>query len=142
MNGLFLFLGTFLAATIEGVEMAAILVGVGTTRGWRSTILGAVAGFSLLAALTACFAFRFKGCEWSSDPCCSFSDCNGLRKLCYGLHDRVRRNEHRLKVKRSHPRASIGMRSWLPSKRLLEGLEIAFIVVTFGAEANQLAQPL
>jgi hypothetical protein len=32
MNGLFLFLATFLAATIEGVEMAALLVGVGTAR--------------------------------------------------------------------------------------------------------------
>jgi uncharacterized membrane protein len=52
MSGLFLFLATFLAATIEGLEMAAILVGVGTARGWRSTILGAVAGFSLLTVLT------------------------------------------------------------------------------------------
>ena len=52
MNGLFLFLATFLAATIEGVEMAAIVVGVGTARGWRSTILGALAGFALLTALT------------------------------------------------------------------------------------------
>ena len=52
MNGLFLFLATFLAATIEGVEMAAILVGVGIARGWRSTILGSLAGFALLAVLT------------------------------------------------------------------------------------------
>jgi hypothetical protein len=35
MSGIFLVLATFLAATIEGVEMMAILVGVGTTRGWR-----------------------------------------------------------------------------------------------------------
>ena len=52
MNGLFLFLATFLAATIEGVEMAAILVGVGTARGWRSTIFGSLAGFALLTVLT------------------------------------------------------------------------------------------
>ena len=52
MNGLFLFLATFLAANIEGVEMAAILVGVGTARGWRSTILGSLAGFALLTVLT------------------------------------------------------------------------------------------
>ena len=52
MNGLFLFLSKFLGATIEGVEMAAILVGVGMACGWRSTILGALAGFALLAALT------------------------------------------------------------------------------------------
>jgi hypothetical protein len=41
LNGPFLFLATFLAATIERVEMAAILVGVGTVRGWRPTIFGA-----------------------------------------------------------------------------------------------------
>jgi uncharacterized membrane protein len=45
-------LATFLAAAIEGVEMMAILVGVGATRGWRSTLLGATAGFALLAAFT------------------------------------------------------------------------------------------
>jgi len=39
MNGLLLFLATFLAATIEGVEIAAILVGVGTARGWRNNSL-------------------------------------------------------------------------------------------------------
>src|SRR5205085_10197413 len=52
MNEVLLILATFLAATIEGVEMMAILVGVGATRGWRSTLLGAAAGFALLAGLT------------------------------------------------------------------------------------------
>jgi uncharacterized membrane protein len=48
MNGIFLILATFLAATIEGVAMMAILVGVGTTRGWQSALSGALlAGFSL-----------------------------------------------------------------------------------------------
>src|SRR5437667_3464638 len=52
MNGMFPIVATFLAASIEGTEMIAILVGVGATRGWRSTLLGAAAGFALLAALT------------------------------------------------------------------------------------------
>jgi uncharacterized membrane protein len=52
MSGMFLILATFLAATIEGVEMMAILVGEGAARGWRSTLLGAAAGFALLAGLT------------------------------------------------------------------------------------------
>ena len=46
MSGMFLVIATFLAATIEGVDMMAILVGVGATRGWRSTLLGAAAGFA------------------------------------------------------------------------------------------------
>jgi uncharacterized membrane protein len=37
---MFLVLAAFLAATIEGVEMMAILVGVGATRGRRSFCLG------------------------------------------------------------------------------------------------------
>src|SRR6266481_7072196 len=52
MSGIFPILATFLAASIEGTEMMAILVGVGATRGWRSTILGAAAGFAILAGLT------------------------------------------------------------------------------------------
>jgi uncharacterized membrane protein len=52
MSGVFIVLATFLAATIEGVEMMAILIGVGATRGWRSTLLGAAAAFGLLSALT------------------------------------------------------------------------------------------
>src|SRR6266446_7050308 len=52
MSGMFTILATFLAASIEGVEMMAILVGVGATRGWRSTLLGAAAGFVILVGLT------------------------------------------------------------------------------------------
>jgi uncharacterized membrane protein len=55
VNEIFLILATFLAATIEGVEMMAILVGVGATGGWRSALLGAAAGFALLAGLTLTF---------------------------------------------------------------------------------------
>ncbi|HEV3198836.1 MAG TPA: hypothetical protein VGZ73_13040 [Bryobacteraceae bacterium] len=39
MNEIFLILATFLAAAIEGIEMMAILVGVGATRGRRSFCL-------------------------------------------------------------------------------------------------------
>lgn len=43
-------LTTFLASSVEAIEMVVIVLGVGATRGWRSTVLGAVAGFALLAA--------------------------------------------------------------------------------------------
>ena len=49
---MFLVIAAFLAATIEGVEMMAILVGVGATRGWRAMLVGAAAGFAPPAALT------------------------------------------------------------------------------------------
>src|SRR5438132_1694700 len=34
-------LTTFLASSVEAIEMVTIVVGVGVTRGWRSTLLGA-----------------------------------------------------------------------------------------------------
>src|SRR5438309_9638925 len=40
---------TFLASAVEATEMVTIVVGVGATRGWRSTIIGAVSGFGVLA---------------------------------------------------------------------------------------------
>jgi uncharacterized membrane protein len=42
---------TFLAATIEVIEMVAIVVAVGVTRSWRVALLGAGAGLVLLAVL-------------------------------------------------------------------------------------------
>src|SRR5437588_542596 len=44
---------TFLASTVEAIEMVTIVVGVGATRGWRSTLLGAGAGFLVLAVVVA-----------------------------------------------------------------------------------------
>src|SRR4051812_10942322 len=45
------FLVAFLGAAVEVIEMAIIIVGVGTIRGWRSTWLGAGAGLGVLAVL-------------------------------------------------------------------------------------------
>ena len=39
----------FLASAVEAIEMVTIVVGVGATRGWRSTLLGGAAGFVVLA---------------------------------------------------------------------------------------------
>jgi uncharacterized membrane protein len=44
-------ISTFLAATIEVIEMVAIVVAVGVTRSWRVALLGAFAGLVLLAIL-------------------------------------------------------------------------------------------
>jgi uncharacterized membrane protein len=145
MNGLFLFLGTFLAATIEGVEMAAILVGVGTTRGWRSTILGAVAGFSLLAALTVVL-----GNALLRIPIQGLRVVVGSLLLIFGLQW-LKKALLRIARPRTKKRASVEVQALSPESIdwyafvvafkavLLEGLEIAFIVVTFGAEANQIS---
>src|SRR6202162_6385719 len=41
-------LTTFLASSVEAIEMVVIVLGVGATRGWRSTVLGAVAGLGVV----------------------------------------------------------------------------------------------
>jgi uncharacterized membrane protein len=46
-------LTTFLASSVEAIEMVVIVLGVGATRGWRSTVLGAAAGFAVLAVIVA-----------------------------------------------------------------------------------------
>jgi uncharacterized membrane protein len=51
MNGFTIFLTTFLTSAVEAIEMVTIVIGVGATRGWRSTVLGTVAGFVVLIAV-------------------------------------------------------------------------------------------
>jgi uncharacterized membrane protein len=51
MHSLFLILTVFLAAAVEVVEMVTIVVGVGATRGWRATMVGVGAGLFVLAAV-------------------------------------------------------------------------------------------
>src|SRR2546430_16638754 len=47
------FVSTFLAASIEVIEMVAIVVAVGVTRQWRGALAGTLAGLLVLAILIA-----------------------------------------------------------------------------------------
>ena len=149
MSGLFPLLAAFLASSIEGTEMMAILVGVGATRGWRSTILGAAAGFAILAGLT--FAL---GTALLSLPIQRLRLAVGALLLILGLQWlkkallRIARPGARKRAARS-PMVSepeshdkIDWYAFVVAFKgvVLEGLEIAFIVVTFGAEANQVGR--
>ena len=53
-------LSTFLAATIEVIEMVAIVVAVGVTRSWRASLAGAVGGLLVLAVLVASFGIALQ----------------------------------------------------------------------------------
>src|SRR5260370_27750506 len=46
-------LTTFLASAVEAIEMVIIVLGVGAARGWRSALIGAAAGFAVLAVVIA-----------------------------------------------------------------------------------------
>src|SRR6476661_1635969 len=49
----FLFLSAFLASAVEMVEALTIVLAVGVTRGWRSTLVGVAAAVLALAILIA-----------------------------------------------------------------------------------------
>ena len=144
MNSTFLILATFLAATIEGVEMMAILVGVGVTRGWRSTFLGAITGFTLLAGLTfalgnALLRIPIQGLRLAVGALLLILGLQWLKKALL----RIARPSARRKAPAEFKPASADGIDWYAfvvafKGVLLEGLEIAFIVVTFGAEANRI----
>jgi uncharacterized membrane protein len=138
---------TFLASAVEAIEMVTIVVGVGATRGWRSTLIGASAGFLLLAVIVAVF-----GLALSAIPIAPLRLVIGALLLIFGLQ------WFRKGVVRVAARGLAGIQidaaqdaevwtgdgvDWtafvLAFKGvLLEGLEIAFVVVSVGASAGQL----
>src|ERR1700724_2217919 len=81
MTGLIpVLIATFLASAVEAIEMVTIVVGVGATRGWRSTLLGAATGFVVLAVLVAAF-----GLALSAIPIAPLRLVIGALLLVFGL---------------------------------------------------------
>jgi uncharacterized membrane protein len=141
------FIATFLASTVEAVEMVAIVVGVGATRGWRSTWLGVGAGLGVLAAVVAIL-----GVALSSLPIGPLRLVIGTLLLVFGLQW-LRKGIRRVAA---HGFAGLRASDTDDAERwtgegvdwtafvlalkgvLLEGLEIAFIVVSVGVAAREL----
>src|SRR4029077_20173617 len=133
-------LTTFLASSVEAIEMVIIVLGVGATRGWRSTLLGAAAGFAVLAVTVAVL-----GVALAAIPIGPLRVLIGALLLLFGLQ------WYRKGIARVAARGLAGMGDmhvegvrvstgidWtafvLSFKGvLLEGMEIAIIVVSFGA---------
>ena len=139
-------LTTFLASSVEAIEMVTIVLGVGATRGWRSTLLGAVGGFAVLAV-----AVTVMGAALTALPIGPLRVLVGTLLLLFGLQwfrkgiARVAANG--LAGYRGHdvgdeaaPATGVDWTAFVLSFKgvLLEGLEVAFIVVSFGASAGQL----
>jgi uncharacterized membrane protein len=137
---------TFLAACVEVIEMVIIVVGVGSVRGWRSTWLGAGAGLAVLAVLVLALGTALTavpigglrlvigslllvfGLQWLRKGVLRVS-ANGLR----GMGDRTASAE-------GVPAHGVDWTAFVLSFKgvLLEGLEVAFIVVSFGVTAGAL----
>lgn len=147
MNGIFLVIASFFASAIESVEMVSIVVGVGEMRGWRSTWIGSTAGFVVLALVVVVMgtALRAIPIHWLRLVVGALLLIFGLQWLKKALV-RIARpqpddDEDGQEDDDAHPRPAGGGIDWyafvLAFKGVvLEGLEIAFIVVTFGAEAH------
>jgi uncharacterized membrane protein len=137
---------TFLASAVEAIEMVVIVLGVGATRGWRSTVLGAVAGFALLAVIIAVL-----GVALAAVPIGPLRAVVGTLLVLFGLQ------WYRKGIARVAARGLAGVSEeavqdedvpasgvdWVAfvlafKGVLLEGLEIALIVVSFGLAAGQL----
>jgi uncharacterized membrane protein len=140
------FVTTFLASAVEVIEMVLIIVGVGSVRGWRSTWLGAGAGLGVLAVLVAVF-----GTALQAVPIGTLRLVIGSLLLVFGLQ------WLRKGIRRVAANGLRGMGEWSASAEgipahgvdwtafllafkgvLLEGLEVAFIVVSFGLTAQAL----
>jgi uncharacterized membrane protein len=141
---------TFLAAAVEVIEMVIIVVGVGSVRGWRSTWLGAGAGLSVLALLVLGF-----GTALEAVPIGALRLVIGSLLLVFGLQwlrkgiSRVSANGFRGMGERAAsaegvPAHGVDWTAFVLSFKgvLLEGLEVAFIVVSFGLAARALGSAL
>jgi uncharacterized membrane protein len=147
MSGLgIVLLTTFLASSVEAIEMVTIVIGVGVTRGWRSSLLGAAAGFAVLAGIVAVL-----GAALAAVPIGPLRLVVGALLLLFGLQW-YRKGIFRVATRGlagiqageveedDIPTAGIDWTSFVLAFKgvLLEGLEVALIVVSFGATAGQL----
>jgi uncharacterized membrane protein len=138
-------LAAFFATAIEVIEMVAIVVGVGVARSWRASLLGASAGLIVLVALVAGL-----GTAVRDVPLTPVRLLVGALLLVFGLQW-LRKGVLRVArdgwgVGHSAPdvdSADSGERGFdwtgfvLSFKGVsLEGLEVAVIVVAFGAAAG------
>ena len=155
MRDVLLVLAVFLACAVEAVEALTIVLAVGVSRGWRSSMQGVAAGLLALAVVVAALG-----------PALTLVPLNTLRLLVGGLllvfglgwlrkailrasrlkdiHDEDAIYARELTAARAaerDSRAAVG--DWyaftLSFKGvLLEGLEVVFIVMTFGSNQGSI----
>ncbi len=149
MGASFLFLAAFLASAVEMVEALTIVLAVGVTRGWRSALAGAGAATVALAAIVAAlgpalhrvpidalrlvvgFLLLAFGLQWLRKAILRASGFKALHDE-EEIFSREREEARRAGLEL---RAGLDWYSFVLSFKgvLLEGLEVAFIVVTFGS---------
>jgi uncharacterized membrane protein len=154
MTWLFVALPSFLASTVETVEALTVVLAVGLTRGWRSALIGVGAALLVLAGIVAAL-----GPALSRIPIDSLRLVVGGLLLVFGLqwlrkailrasgykplHDEDEAFTSQVIAAEDQSRPTQGRFDPYAftlcfKSVLLEGLEVAFIVITFGAAAGQM----
>jgi uncharacterized membrane protein len=143
------FISTFLAATIEVIEMVAIVVAVGVTRSWRAARVGAAGGLVVLAVMVAAL-----GTALRSVPLGTLRLVVGALLLAFGSQWLrkgiliVSRDGWATGIGEADVGEDLGTGfdwtgAFLSFKGVtLEGLEVAVIVVAFGAAAHAVASAI
>src|ERR1035437_8272555 len=155
MSDISLFIAVFLACLVEAVEATTIVLAAGTARHWRSAMLGTIAGLAVLVVTIAV-----------AGPAISHLPLGALRLLVGGLllvfglqwmrkailrasgykalHDEAAIYEEEVAAAaRAEQGSRRGVKDWyaftLSFKGVvLEGLEVVFIVLTFGTNQKNL----
>jgi uncharacterized membrane protein len=142
-----IFLAVFLACAVEMVEALTIVLAVGITRGWRSAGWGVVAALAALTALVAVF-----GPAIARLPIETLRLVVGSVLLIFGLQWLRKAILRASGLKDLHDEGAIYAREVEGLRRakadwtgfavafkgvFLEGLEVVFLVVTFGASQHQ-----
>jgi Ca2+/H+ antiporter, TMEM165/GDT1 family len=146
---------TLLASGVEFVEALTIVLAMGTTREWRSTWIGTGAALAVLAVLTALAGYSIQ--TWLPEALLQF--VVGSLLLVFGLQwlrkailrstglkalhdeDQVFRSEREAALEAGEERRlGLDWFAFVVSFKgvLLEGLEIVFIVITFGTAADSI----
>lgn len=150
-----LLLSVFLACAVEAVEALTIVLAVGVTRQWRSTMLGVLGGLIVLAVVIAALGPALTlvpiavlrlvigglllvfGLQWLRK---AILRASGLK----ALHDEAAAYVREVDAARGAPVSGrFAVDDWYSftvafKGVLLEGLEVAFIVVTFGANQGRI----
>jgi uncharacterized membrane protein len=150
-----LVISVFLACTVESVEALTIVLAAGTTRDWRSALTGVIAGIAVLIVIVAALG-----------PAITTIPLGGLRLviggllLVFGLQWLRKAILRASGLKALHDESAIYAREAALAREarhggrfavpdwyaftlsfkgvLLEGLEVVFIVITFGANQHSI----
>jgi uncharacterized membrane protein len=151
-----LFISVFLACAVEAVEAVTVVLAAGTARSWGSAGRGTIAAILVLTAVIAVFGPTISvlpmfvlrlvvgglllvfGLQWLRKAILRASGFKALHD-----EDAIFREELAA-AKAAGKTSKFGVDDWYAftvafKAVLLEGLEVAFIVVTFGAIQNRVA---